>query len=124
MVKRTRSQFKTDDLAFPIRLKLAVPPGGMRSLDVDTHAWLKENLAPLAWAWGPAQGIGTAAAAYYFRDIEDARRFIAAFPQLALADGVASGHYTSPAMSAGSRLTGGAGVAAASIDCGQKPYKY
>lgn len=102
MVKRTRSQFKTDELAFPIRVKVKVPPGGMRELPIDTHMWLKENLASRMWSWGPAPSlVRDQTTAYFFRKIEDAERFIAAFPQLELADGVESSTYTAPGLVAG-----------------------
>ncbi len=102
MVRRSESQFKIDDRAYPIRLKFVVPDGGMRMLPIDTHGWLKENLDHLAWAWGPAHSIGCRqATAYYFRSLEDALRFVTAFPELKLADGVDSDVYTSPARSAG-----------------------
>lgn len=114
MTRRSESQFKIDDRAYPVRVKFVVPAGGMRTLEIEPHAWLRENLDHLAWAWGPAQSIGTQAAAYYFRRLEDAQRFADAFPQLVLADGVSLQVYTSPAKSAGpghERRTGDGGHA-------------
>jgi hypothetical protein len=96
MARRSTSQFKLDDLAFPIRLKFVVPSGGLQMLAIDTHAWLRDNLDHLAWAWGPAQTIGSQATAYYFRSLADAQRFVDAFPQLQIADGVALRVYSSP----------------------------
>ena len=102
MVRRSESQFKVDDRAFPIRVKFVVPPGGMRGLSDRIHLWLKENVGHLAWAWGPAHSTGCSqATAYYFRSLADAQRLVDAFPELELADGVASSVYTSPAKSAG-----------------------
>ena len=101
MVRRSESQFKIDDRAYPIRVKFVVPAGGMSALSIDTHGWLRDNLSSLDWAWGTGQGIGYQVTVYYFRKLEDARRFVDAFPQLELADGVASPVYSSPARSAG-----------------------
>src|SRR6188474_868406 len=66
MVRRSGSQFRIDDRAYPVRVKFVVPEGGMRTLAVDPQAWLRENLGHLAWAWGPAQGLCADATAYYF----------------------------------------------------------
>ena len=98
MVHRSDSQFKINDRAFPIRLKFVVPPGVMRTLEVGitVHEWLQRELDYLAWAWGPAHSIACQATAYYFRSLNDAQRFVAAFPQLELADGVKSAVYTAP----------------------------
>jgi hypothetical protein len=103
MVRRSASQFKIDDRAYPIRVKFVVPEGGMGSLSVRPDAWLKTNLDHMAWAWGPAHSTGCfQATAYYFRSLADAQRFVSAFPELELADGVDTPTYTSPAKSAGS----------------------
>lgn len=67
----------------------------MMTLDIDTQVWLRANMDPLAWAWGPTHGVGVQATAYYFRRLEDAQRFVDAFPQLELADGVRSPAYHS-----------------------------
>ena len=101
MVRRSESQFKINDRAFPIRVKFVVPPGGMRTLEVgiSIHEWLQRELDHLAWAWGPAHSIARQATAYYFRSLDDAQRFVAAFPQLELADGVKSPVYTTPGRS-------------------------
>lgn len=102
MARRSTSQFKIDDRAFPIRVKVKVPASGLASLQVDPHSWLKAELDHLAWALGTADSIGCGqVTAYHFRFIEDARRFLEAFPELELADGVVSPAYSSPAKSAG-----------------------
>lgn len=103
MVRRSESQFKINDRAFPIRVKFVVPPGGMRTMEVgiSVHEWLRRELEHLAWAWGPVHSIAGQATAYYFRSLNDAQRFVAAFPQLELADGVRSPFYTAPGKSLG-----------------------
>lgn len=101
MARRSTSQFRIDDRAYPIRVKVYVPSGGMRSLDSEPEVWLRDNLDHLAWAWGPAPGIGDQVTAYHFRRLDDAQRFVAAFPHLRLADAVDSIVYRAPAKDAG-----------------------
>lgn len=99
MTKRTRSQAKTDDLAFPIRVRLAIPHEDKAlwwGLDRRLESWLRE-LGPRrcvrhAGGWCQ-QG---QAMALYFRNLEDAEACLAAFPEFELADGVASPTYYSP----------------------------
>ncbi|QGN54071.1 hypothetical protein [Novosphingobium sp. Gsoil 351] len=101
MVRRSESQFKADDRAYPIRVKFKAHIGGTRMLGLPEYpeTWLRRELPKLAWSWGPAQSVGSAATAYYFRSIDDAQRFVAAFPQLELADAIDGPVYTSPAKS-------------------------
>src|SRR5690606_2239040 len=88
MARHTAQKFKVDDLAFPIRLKIVVPDGGLRCC-LDMVEWLNKQLGPARWASGPAQSSGCRqATAYYFRSLADAQRCLDAFPQLQLADGV------------------------------------
>lgn len=99
MVKRNPPRFKADDRAFPIRVKFVVPSGGLRALkgEPQLEDWLQANLGPNMWAWGPADSNACMqATAYYFRLVEDAERFVAAFPQLEMADGVGSPIDTTP----------------------------
>src|SRR5688572_26008211 len=102
MVRRSQSQFKVDDRAYPIRVKFVVPERGLHGLSQRAHDWLKGELGHLAWGWGPAHSSAcNQATAYYFRRLPDAQRFVDAFPELEIADGVASSAYTSAAKSAG-----------------------
>ena len=99
MVKRTPSPFQEVDRAYPIRVKFVVPDRGMAALGLGSAVddWLVANLGPKMWSWGPGQSSACRqASAYYFRRMEDARRFVAAFPQLELADGVAGPIDTTP----------------------------
>lgn len=48
------------------------------------------------YAHHAATGFGCDAAAFYFRDIEDARALLSAYPSLELADGTVPRTYTSP----------------------------
>ena len=100
MARRTTPQSKTDDLAFPVRVKFAVPGGGLRSiddtLDVRLREWLARELGRGAYACHAAPSLGTFASAVYFRRVADALRFVEAFPEWELADGTMSGVYTAP----------------------------
>ena len=90
MAKRKSStKFEIDDRAYPIRVKLVVPEGGMQTIEGKRDVWLNDTLGPEAWSWGPAHSSACRqATAYYFRKLTDAQRFIDAFPGLELADGV------------------------------------
>ncbi|MGB6229551.1 MAG: hypothetical protein WBF53_05430 [Litorimonas sp.] len=62
----------------------------------DIHRWFEATLVPGDYASHAATTTGGSAAAYYFRDVETARDFIATFPDLVLADGTEASCYTSP----------------------------
>lgn len=104
MPRRTLPQSKTDDLAFPVRVKIAVPEGGLGKISEGMREWLKRELGPGNYAWHSAgMAAGRQASAVYFRSTADAERCIAAFPELELADGTASPAYRSPAVPFGRR---------------------
>lgn len=87
MTRRSTSQKKLDALAFPVELKVLVPPGGLGSQVNAMQHWLTQNLDPAAFA---SHGGGSNRAGffttYYFRDTATADRFVQAFG-LELADG-------------------------------------
>jgi hypothetical protein len=86
MTRRTTPAAKRDDDGFPIRVKLAVPPHtGFGNRLNDIHAWLRSNLPKGGFAVHSARMIGGDAMAVYFNAIEDAVRFLEAFPDCALA---------------------------------------
>lgn len=89
-------QQKLDDAAFPIRVKLAVPPYGLGVLADEMRQWLRTEIGSGQFAAHSAAAIGGAGVAFYFRTLGEAQRFRDAFPQVALADGTASITYTSP----------------------------
>lgn len=85
MTRRTAPSAKRDDDAFPVRIKLAVPPEGLgKELDA-IYAWLRANLPAGAWAIHSARAIGGSAMAIYFLSLADAARFLDAFPDSPLA---------------------------------------
>jgi hypothetical protein len=90
--KRAAPWYKEADRQYPIRVRLRLPELSLYKLGIDLDGWLEGNLGSKMWNWGPAgwSGHGHQATYYYFRRIEDAQRFVAAFPQLELADEVAA----------------------------------
>lgn len=97
MVRRSTPQSKLDDIAFPVRVKFAIPPWhqGWSTTYDRMHEWLARELGTYRHAWHGARVIGCGDAfAIYFRTPADAQRFVEAFPDMALADGVGSGHYS------------------------------
>src|SRR4028118_307639 len=96
MSRRSPPQRDIDDRAFPIRVKVRVPPTGLGTLLADLELWLAAEVFPGEYAHHHSQTLGGEAMAFYFRRIEDAFRFIDAFPHLELADSTTSPAYTSP----------------------------
>lgn len=86
MNRRSTPPAKRDDDAFPIRIKLAVPPEGLGKRLDEMNAWLRANLAAGSFAVHSARTIGGSAMAVYFTDLDDARRFLEAFPDCPLAE--------------------------------------
>lgn len=84
MARRSTPSKKIDDAAFPIRVKIKVPPRGFgQRLDLY-NAWLTGNLSTREWAHHSIDR----ASGFYFRSLETAERFLATFPELELADAV------------------------------------
>ena len=99
MVRHSTPQWKIDDQAFPVRVKIAVPPGGLGNVLNDMIYWLQDNLGRGNFAQHAAGSVGLRdAAGFYFRSLDDAQRFMDTFPAAELADGTASPGYTSPAI--------------------------
>src|SRR5437899_9579098 len=66
---------------FPVRMRIAVPPGGLgRQLEI-MHAWLDETCGIEGWAIAPAglTGVVNDAIALYFQDAAFAHAFVARF---------------------------------------------
>ena len=101
MTRRTRSQAKTDDLAFPIRVKLAIPHHDRAmwwGLSQRLEIWLRE-IGPSSCVCHSGGVIQRQQAmALYFRTLEDAQACLDAFPEFDLADGVGKAGYYSPAV--------------------------
>ena len=98
MVRRSTPQKKKDDDAFPIRVKIVIPPFGFGQTYDEIEFWLRSEIGRGNYARHAARSYPKDASAFYFRSIEDARRFLAAFPALELRDGTIMTGYTSPAL--------------------------
>ncbi len=96
MVRRSTPQKNIDELAFPVRVKFAVPERGFGMRLDAIHTWLKKEVGWGFYAVYTSRGLAADALGVYFRDIEGARALISAFPDLILADGTESPAYTSP----------------------------
>ncbi|HEY1797224.1 MAG TPA: hypothetical protein VGG57_14025 [Stellaceae bacterium] len=69
------------DRAFPVRVRLAVPPDGFGRQLATMHAWLDETCGRDGWASAPAgvAGIVNDAVAFYFEDAAFAHAFVNRF---------------------------------------------
>ena len=95
MLYRSIPQNLLDDAAFPIRVKLRVPEEGFGTFLIAILQWLREELGEGNFARYEADTIDGEALALHFRRIEDALEFLAAFPEVSLADGTRSRRYRS-----------------------------
>ncbi|GGB87922.1 hypothetical protein GCM10011494_02830 [Novosphingobium endophyticum] len=96
MVRRSTPQKKIDDRAFPVRILVRVPRFGFGQQYDEIHAWLKNEIGRGEYADHSFRTPPRDAVGFYFRRIEDAQRFVAAFPSLELSDETAGAGYTSP----------------------------
>ena len=88
MNRRARVQSKTDDLAYPVRVKVRVPGMGLGTLNTRLAIWLNEELGKDRHATHSAQTLTGQGITIYFRTLEDTKRFVAAFPELEIANSV------------------------------------
>lgn len=88
MARRSTPQRSIDEAAFPVRIKVRVPPDGLGTMLNVANRWLNDELGPHNWAHWPTASWHGDAIAYHFRSLEAASRFLAAFPMFELADGV------------------------------------
>ena len=87
MSRHTSPNKRRIDDAFPIRVKIKVPPDGLGLVLNEINGWLNENLGVERCRTLPTRGVNCNAKAIYFREMSDANSFLAAFPALELADG-------------------------------------
>lgn len=88
MSRHTYPKKQRVDAAYPIRVKVVVPPNGLGNLLSEIHAWIRDNMVPDRCENTSVTAIHYQATAYYFRTLDDAQAFLRAFPMLELADGV------------------------------------
>lgn len=96
MSRRSTPQWKTDERAFPIRVRFATPDRGFGNRILDLYAWLDSEVGRGDYATHGSRGHGVDAMAVYLRDIDLARMMVRAFPDLELADGLDCISYSSP----------------------------
>ena len=85
--RRTASRAKTDEAAFPVRVRLDLSDEGAGMRIHDIHAWLKKEIGGMDYAHHGSSGYGiNTAISVYFRTTEAAAAFVEAFPDLKLAD--------------------------------------
>ncbi|WP_276946632.1 SOS response-associated peptidase [Haematobacter massiliensis] len=103
MTRRTPPQWKTDFRAWPVTVRVLVPPGGL-SRQNDIWPWLRSEIGNTEHAttsYLPPGRIDVVEV--HFRAIDDAQAFCARFPGLVLADGTENVTYSSPALPFGRR---------------------
>ena len=64
---------------FPVRIRLALPPGGFGTRLTEIHTWLDENCGANGWAMTPSglREVVNDAVAIYFLDPASATGFVA-----------------------------------------------
>jgi len=69
----------TAEQTFPVRIRLAVPPGGLGQRHTQITAWLDENCGSNGWAMTPSgvRGVLNDAVSLYFADATLASAFVA-----------------------------------------------
>ena len=95
MPRRSTPRKLQVDTAFPVRIKIRVPPHGLGMVLDDCFRWLNDNVGAERFAQAATGSLGGSATAIYFLCLEDALRFVDAFPGLELADGTMSPAYSS-----------------------------
>lgn len=76
MERRSPPQKRTDDHAFPVRVRILVPERGFENLLLDMHHWLDAAVGRGSYAVHGAGAGLTHATAWYFRTVEDAQAFV------------------------------------------------
>lgn len=104
MVRRSEPQWKTDENHFPVRVRFRVPAMGLGVLTWPMQEWLDKEVGRGDYAWHSAGRIvDRDRYAIYFRHPDAAASFVAAFPQLEIADDTMAITYTSPTFPFGRR---------------------
>lgn len=80
MVRRSTPQQTLADRYFPVRVRVAVPPGGFGSQFNHMHAWLDHHVGPGRYFTGAQARVRTVdAAVFYFVDANVAAQFVERF---------------------------------------------
>ena len=81
MIRASMRAQREAERRYPVRVRIAVPPGGFgRQLEI-MHAWLDETCGAEGWTTAPAgiTGVVNDAVALYFEDAGFAHAFVARF---------------------------------------------
>ena len=98
MSRRSTSQRRADDAAFPIRIRFLIPVGGLGGRLNDLISWLQAKAGRGNFAYGSAGALANRDVfAVHLRDTALLVQLCSEFGDLALADGVNSPGYSSPA---------------------------
>lgn len=94
MTRRSTPQYRIDEQAFPVRIRLLWTPKVGR----DLHSWLtaEVGLGEYAIRGSLPQQLQQQVVAVHLRSLEEAQRMLDAFPDQSLADGTEAVTYTSP----------------------------
>jgi hypothetical protein len=81
VTRASRQAQREAEQQFPVRVRIAVPPGGLGRQLVLMQAWLDETCGARGWASAPAgtTGIVNDAIAFYFDNAAFAHAFVARF---------------------------------------------
>ena len=79
MAASSRLMVTEAERRFPVRIRLAIPDGGLGLRLAEMHAWLNQNCGADGWAMTPTGQLGalTAAVSIYFGDPTLAGAFVA-----------------------------------------------
>src|SRR5579863_8300378 len=81
MARAARQEWQEAERRFPVRVRIAVPPGGLgRQLEI-MHGWLDQTCGAGGWGAAPSglAGVVNDAIAFYFADTSFAHAFVARF---------------------------------------------
>jgi hypothetical protein len=79
MAASARLMITEAERRFPVRVRVAIPPGGFGERLNRMHTWLDDNCGADGWSMTPAgmRGVVNDAVAVYFRDATLAAAFVA-----------------------------------------------
>ena len=74
-----REMITVAERTFPVRIRLAIPPGGLGSRHTQITGWLDENCGSDGWAMTPSgmRGVLNDAVSLFFADVTLSRAFVA-----------------------------------------------
>jgi len=109
MPRNPREMMMMAEHSFPVRIRIAVPPGGLGQRLTQLTAWLDENCGSDGWAMTPSgmRGVLNDAVSVYFLDATLASAFVArwcAGYRVETADGVFQVREDEPAPRIGAGL--------------------